>query len=377
VTNSPSLNTEHGRDGTKRVLLLLQDLAGGGAERVFVNIANGLANRGFHVDLALGEKVGVYFELLNRDIHVVEIGACSFREYLKNLPALFRETNPTHVMVAGDIVCAATAVVKKLKNFSFQFILTHHYASPKFRSVKLLKEDILLGAIHTLLAPVADTVVAVSEGTKAWLQRSSFNRVRNIQVIYNPVLTDDIYQRARELLQLPGPPTPRRVLVNIGRLSRQKDQATLIRAFAKNGLREKCVLYILGIGPEEAALRALIVRLKLEQDVFLVGYDKNPYRWLARCDVFVLSSINEGFGNVLVEAMAFGKTVVSTDCPSGPEEILRDGAFGYLCEPGNPQALADAIGRGLERPMPAESIVQESRRYHVDNIIGQYAALLS
>jgi len=115
---------------------------------------------------------------------------------------------------------------------------------------------------------------------------------------------------------------------------------------------------------------------RLRDTVILAGFQQNPYRWIANCTVFVLSSKYEGFGNVIVEAMALGKTVVSTDCPSGPAEILDGGRLGYLCAVQDPPGLAAAISQAVRKPIDPTLLEQESRKYMVEPIVQQYLELL-
>ncbi len=358
------------------VLLLIQNLESGGAERVFVNIANGLHKAGVRVDVLLGKREGVYFDLLAPGVEVHELNATTFVHYVRKLPSALKRAQYTHVVVAGDVVSAATLLTQRLFQGLYQVVLTHHYASPRFRSLGLLKEDALLKALHTVVTPHANQIVAVSAGTLAWLRRSSGHALPQARVIYNPVFDDGIYARGREALEFPLPTAGKKVLVSIGRLTTQKDQATLLRALATPQLRRSCVTFVLGAGPKEQELKALVARLGLTQCVAFVGHDPNPYRWLSRCDLFVLSSINEGFGNVIVEAMAFGKTVVSTNCPSGPAEILANGQFGYLCRPSDPDELARTIVRAISAPLAAEAITKRAQNYHTDRIIRDYLKVL-
>jgi len=138
--------------------------------------------------------------------------------------------------------------------------------------------------------------------------------------------------------------------LSIGRLTKAKNYSTLIEAFAKVRQQRDVRLAILGNGEERPSLEGLVRRLGLENDVWLPGFVDPPYPYLARASVFVQSSIWEGFPTVIVEALAFGVPVVSTDCPSGPREILENGRFGELVPVGDVEALADAIRRALDVP---------------------------
>jgi glycosyltransferase involved in cell wall biosynthesis len=143
------------------------------------------------------------------------------------------------------------------------------------------------------------------------------------------------------------------VILGAGRLQRQKDFPTLLRAFARLRQRRPCRLLILGEGSGRAELEQLIAALGIGADVDLPGFQPAPYPFMRAASLFVLSSAWEGSPNVLTEAMALGTPVVATDCPSGPAEILAGGRFGALVPVGDDVALADAMARTLERPLPA------------------------
>lgn len=159
-------------------------------------------------------------------------------------------------------------------------------------------------------------------------------------------------------------------------MERQKDFPTLIRAFALVQGRRPCRLLILGEGQARPRLEALIADLRLTEWVALVGYQSNPYAFLARAALFVLSSAWEGSPNVLTEAMALGIPVVSTDCPSGPAEVLEGGRFGRLVPVGNPAALATAIEMTLDRPLPAALLRSAVSEYEQSRSARRYLEVL-
>jgi len=198
-----------------------------------------------------------------------------------------------------------------------------------------------------------------------------------IQVIYNPVLTPQIPSMAAMPLDhpwfAPGEPP---VILGAGRLRREKDFASLIRAFARLRTQRPVRLVILGEGEERAALEALVQVLGIESVVSLPGFVENPFTYMSKATVFVISSVWEGFGNVLVEAMACGMPVVSTDCPSGPSEILEYGRYGPLVPVGDIEALAEAIGLTLENPIDAETLQRRAGNFSIDNIPDQYLDIL-
>jgi glycosyltransferase involved in cell wall biosynthesis len=191
------------------------------------------------------------------------------------------------------------------------------------------------------------------------------------------VWTSEVEQLARQpvdhpWLTKPGAP----VIVGAGRLTRQKDFPTLIRAFARARAQRPCRLIILGNGELEAQLIALAKELKVEHDLSLPGFVANPYAYMARAQLFVLSSLWEGSPNVLTEALALGVPVVSTDCPSGPREILAGGEYGTLVPMEDDAALAQAMLATLDRPLARERLLQAALPYKVDASVNGYLEAL-
>ncbi len=360
----------------KKVLFVLPNLGGGGAERVFVNIANGFFANGIETELLLGKKEGVYLDILQASIIVRELGTTSFYGYLKKLPAFLRKNRYSHIFTTSDYLNVALIIVKKLYNLTPVIILNQQYSNPFSAAFRFSKENFVLTLIHRFVTPRADKIVAASHDGLKWLNQKTKSKLPHAVVIPNAVFDDNIYTKAEEKISFPFDKNGKKILLNIGRLVKQKDHITLIKGFKLLHAEENYILIILGTGPEEALLKNLIRNLKLEEKVFLIGFDANPYRWINNCDLFVLSSINEGFGNVIVEAMALGKTTVSTDCPTGPSEILKKGKLGFLCKVNDPDAIANAIRQGMNSPLNPTILVEESKQYHTDNIIRSFINIL-
>lgn len=361
----------------RKILFILNDLTGGGAERVFVNIANGFAANGIEVAFLLGEKKGVYLDILNPSIPVVEVGGASFYQYLRGFPAFFKQHRYTHIFTASDYASAAAILAKKITGVSAKIYLTHHYNLPPDRPLKYWKGDLVARVIHFLITPQADKIIAVSKGSLAWLRKFSHRQLKQAITIYNPVFNDTIYGLAAEQFSFPCDVTGKIILVSAGRLEEQKDQLTLIRAVELLKVQQpNIVLFVLGEGPLGPQLEQYIALHNLQNEIKLVGFDANPYKWIAGCDLFVLSSISEGFGNVLVEAIALGKTVVSTNCPSGPGEILQNGELGYLSPVKDPVMLMANILKAIQAPIDANKLKEASRQYTIDTIVKKYMEIL-
>jgi len=195
-----------------------------------------------------------------------------------------------------------------------------------------------------------DVIVAVSHGVADSLVKRLGIARENIKVVYNPVVDEGIQEKSTEDVDhswfLPGAPP---VILGVGRLIKQKDFRTLIEAFSLLRKRRQVRLMILGEGGEREALHQLIEQLDLSNDVQMPGFVANPFKYMRRAKMFVLSSVFEGLGNVLIEAMACGTPVISTDCPSGPAEILQGGRWGRLVDVGDVSGMAQAITAVLEQ----------------------------
>ena len=192
-------------------------------------------------------------------------------------------------------------------------------------------------------------VIAVSEGIQADLQENVGLKDVPVHVIWNGAITRETLERSRESVDHPwlsdtqGVP----VLVTAGGLRQQKDHRTLIDSFAEVRSRKDCRLIVLGEGPLRDELEERAQEQGVAADVDLYGFVDNPYAWMAKADCFVLSSLWEGLPTVLIEALSLGVPIVSTDCPSGPREILQNGKYGKLVPMSDIEALADAIERTL------------------------------
>jgi len=221
--------------------------------------------------------------------------------------------------------------------------------------------------------------VAVSNDVKSDLMMLSGLSENQISVIHNPVLNDDFSRKVNENVDHQWFRDNIPVILGVGRLTPQKDFGTLIRAFALVRSEVPARLVILGEGDERKNLEALVADLGLQDSVELLGYVPNPYPYMAAATVFVLSSIFEGFGNVIVEALAAGTPVVSTDCEGGPKDILDYGKYGRLVPVGNPSQLAEAIIGVIKNRTQSDLSVLKGRAqmFTSNHVARQYMDLFS
>jgi glycosyltransferase involved in cell wall biosynthesis len=342
-----------------------------------LNLSRGLVDRGFDVDMVLALAGGVFLPALDPRVRLVDLAA---KRVLQALPALARYLRRERPQ----------AIISSLPHLNLASILTRGWTGVKSGLILVEHSDLALSSAHGvrrwerffpaamhLLYPFADAVVAVSAGVADGLVKSAGLQRQKITVIHNPIVSPDVAARAEAPLDHPwfaaGQPP---VVVAAGRLTVAKDYPTLLRAFALLRTKRSARLLILGEGELRCELEALASDLGITDDVEFAGFDPNPFCFMKRCGVFVLSSSWEGFGNVLVEALACGTQVVSTDCPSGPAEILENGKYGRLTPVGDAPALAAALEDALDHPLPAGLLRERSQAFSVDAALEKYLLVL-
>lgn len=330
------------------IAFFLPALYGGGAERVTLNLAQGVASRGYQVDLVVAVTQGHYTSRMPQGVRLVSLRAGRVLTSLPRLVRYLRKERPRALFSAMDHANLIAICASKIAFTSTPVVVSVHntpsYARMRARSW-LARYSHLWSRV---LYRHARKVVAVSQGVAEDLIRTTGLHSGQVQVIYNPVITPEMYALSEQELNhpwfQPGEPP---VILGAGRLVPEKDFTTLIRAFALIRKSQQARLVILGDGPERRNIETLVNELGLTDDVQLPGFVENPYQYMKRSSVFALSSVTEGLPTVLVEALALGVPVVSTDCPSGPREILGNGVFGKLVPVGDFAALASAIRETL------------------------------
>jgi glycosyltransferase involved in cell wall biosynthesis len=363
----------------KSVGLFLPALAGGGAERAMLHLASGLAERGLKIDLVLAEAEGEYLEQVPSGIRVIDLQS-KFPVVISKTLALRRylqKEQPDVLFSALDIVSASLWANWRLSVPTRVVMCVQTYLSEQFNTHQRNTLAHLRSQMVRWLYPKSDELVAASRGTAKDLAYLTDLPLDRIRVIYNPVVTPEVIQKSQEPVDhpwfAPGEPP---VILGVGRLVGQKDFFNLISAFALARQQRPLRLMILGEGEDRHKLEQAIYGFNLEQDVLLPGFVDNPYAYMAQAAVFALSSRFEGFGNVVAEAMATGTPVVSTDCPSGPAEILEYGKYGALVPIADPTALSQAILVTLDHPISAEALRRRSLEFSRDLIVDQYVAVL-
>jgi glycosyltransferase involved in cell wall biosynthesis len=360
--------------GKRHAAMFISNLQGGGIQRMTLNLAEGLLGHGVRVDLVLvqangplSSEIPVGCRVFNLDAGHASRSLFKLVRYLKNEKPGVLVSSQTHLNVVA--VMARLFYIRKIR-----LILREHVTIESVAQNALSFPDKVLPMLASLFYRLADEIILVSKDTADHFQKATHIPEKKIKVIYNPVVSRKI---AEQSLVPPGHAWFSRpntiVILAAGRLTAQKDFATLLRAFSLVRTDQPSVkLIILGEGEDRSRLERLSRELNIEEDIQLPGYVLNPFTYMANADLFVLSSKWEGFANVLVEAMACGTPVVSTDCPSGPSEILQNGKYGRLVPVNNPSALAEAIKTELTSAQDRDMLVQQASKFSVENSLNQY-----
>jgi len=359
-----------------RLAFFTRSLGGGGAERVVVTLASHYAAQGHAVDLIVSFRAEAYQGELHPAVRVHSLNTRRRMLAAPRLAKALREIRPAALLATVNTFAAVLA--QRLAHTSTRVILreaTTPSMAFQVKETSALKRAISETAMRWLY-PRADAVVAVSKGVAQDLRTLMPQLKPKLTVIYNPVIDAALYAKADAPVEHPWfQPNQPPVVLAAGRLVALKGFDTLLRAFARARQQTPARLVILGEGPERPHLERLAAELGVAADVDLPGFDPNPFRYMRRAGVFVLSSRYEGLPNVLIQAMACGCPVVSTDCPSGPSEILDGGRYGALAPVDDVEAMAQAIAQALSgqvATVPAAWLEQ----FRVEAVAEQYLRVM-
>ena len=396
------------------IAFVINSLGGGGAERVVLRLARGLIDRSHRVDIVMFQAIVHYPEDIPQGTRLfITNGGLdkSTEESTKVvLTSLVRVHAPSRSLdwaraanaIKWDPLCLPTSrmvgqaraiasymalekpdcILPNLPGPKIATLLAHHFVTESPPTIPIVHNVVRWRRRRRrrsrYLFANAAHCVAVSQGVSESLADAIGVPSEKITTIYNPVVTPDIAKRAAEQPNHPwfldhGEP----IILAAGRFEKQKDYPTLIRAFARVSVRRPCRLIILGEGSKRTEIEGLVQEFNLTDRVSLPGWVENPFAFMARASLFVLSSRWEGLPTVLVEALACGCPCVSTDCPSGPAEILQDGEFGVLVPVGDSEALAEAMERVLDAPPDRRLLQQRAAYFSADRAVAAYEELIA
>lgn len=365
-----------------KIWLLLSRLEHGGLERVQINLAKTMHARGLNVCLVVGRIIADTGNELPVELPVIEIARAGRTHFLTGLIRALRRERPDIVFTTSNDVACLMLMLRLVAFGSMRVIVTQHSSlhGPRHdaRGLKRVKLEVIRAALRLLL-PKANHVVAVSCGVAEDMRQEFSLRSTAITVIHNPIVTPDFDERMHESAIWPWLDRDVPTIVFVGRLSTEKRLDLLLGSFQALIRTTPARLLIVGVGVEQQEIERRIEVNELHDCCKLTGFIHNALPLIRASDVLVLPSDYEGFGNVLVEAMACGTQVIATDCPHGPSEILVGGQFGQLIPTNNRLALEAAMRNSLDRSYHIPSSVLKARaaEFGLQDAADRYVALLN
>lgn len=348
-----------------------------GVDRVMTNLIDEFADRGITVDVLKIANHGPYLERIPTGVRTIDLGVSHVNSSIVPLIRYLKHERPQALLTDKDRVNRIALLARRMSQVPTRIAVRIGTTVSKNLARRSWFERRLQYFSMKHLYPQADCIILPSQGAAQDFVELTGIPMKKIKVIPSPVASDKLMQMAAEPVDHPwclseGPP----IILGIGELCARKDFTTLIRAFSKVRKQRACRLMILGKGRKRNKLLKLIRELRIADDVSLPGFVKNPYAYMRKAAVFVLSSNCEGAPVVLMEALAAGLPAVSTDCPSGPAEILQNGRIGPLVPISDADALAGAIMAILDSPPDKALLISAARPYSVSASASQYLAVL-
>lgn len=360
----------------KIIAIYIPTLNGGGAERVMVTLANAWAERGVTIDLVLATASGPYISEVSSAVNIVDLGSSRVISSLPGLVRYLRRRKPTAILSAMGHANLVALLANRISGGNTRVVVSERNdASMEEKQQKDLS-SLVIRSLNRYLYRSADAIHSVSHGVAVASAKQLRMPLEKIHVVYNPVVTPELLDMSNVKVDLPWlVKDGRQTILAAGRLTPQKDFATLIRAFSLVRAKTNARLVIMGEGELRSHLERLVATQGLQESVALPGFVENPFAVMRQGDLFVLSSAWEGLPNVLIQAMACGTPVVSTGCPSGPHEILENGKWGRLVPVGDVKELARAMLEALTETEHPD-VAKRAAYFSVERVADEYLRLL-
>lgn len=363
------------------ICVFLPSLDGGGAERVFVQLANEFAALGLRVHFLLAAARGPYLKEVHESVRIIDLGA---RGVLRSLPKLARHLRverPAALLSALDHANIVAILACAIASAGTRCIISMRSVPSAVYREEVRPRKWVLPWLMRRSYRRADRIIANSQAAAVDLAGNFRVPAQKLTVIYNPLDLESIERLGGERVESPWlnlNTSP--LILGVGSLAVLKDFPTLLRAFSLVRSKRECRLAILGEGPDRRDLEGLVAELGLQKDVYLPGFVDNPFAWMRRAEVVVCSSLTEGCPNALMQALACGTAVVSTDCVGGCSEILEGGRWGRLVPIGDAEAMAasimatmDCADRADVRRRAADFAIAGVARAYLQQLIPDFA----
>jgi glycosyltransferase involved in cell wall biosynthesis len=355
-----------------KIAFFYRELNQGGIQRMLIDCTNYFAENGYDVSFVLMKRSDDYDELLDPRINVIYFESIKKHKLYSSFAKILKRENFDVLYSATPALNIFTIMTKMFCRSKTKIVISEHNNTLVF----FRNMDFTISKLTYLSIPLlyryADEIIAVSKGVGESLQKVALLPASRIKVIHNPAYSPIIKEQLKiqaEHEWFNDAQVP--VIITVGRLTEAKNHALLLEAMSLLLKRRQARLIILGEGHLRPMLTDKIKTLKLENSVRLEGFIVNPVSWICKSDVFVLSSDYEGFGIVLVEALAAGTTIVSTDCDYGPDEILGN-TYGYLVPVGSAEELASKMEYAIDNQLDKNLLRERAEQFSVENIMKQY-----
>jgi len=359
---------------TKKIAFFLQNLSGGGAEKSVVNLSNYLVNDGVNIDIVLVDKsAAVYLKELDSKIRIIDLNKTRSLKSIFKLKKYIKDNNPDVIMSSVTHINIIMVIVKIISGkIKTKIVINqvNHLSSIIGYSVnnKILQKLLIKFIVY--LYNLVDGTISMSKGVETDLLTNGLKT--KSKYIYNPIVTDIMLEQSKGSIDDYDGTT----FIAIGRMVPQKNFSLLVDAFHIVNKKIQSRLIILGDGPLRDELENQITELGLTKNIFLKGFVNNPYIYIRNANIFVLTSLWEGFGNVIAESLALGVQVVSTDCDSGPNEILENGKYGFLSSTFSKNEIAKLMIEATNNPIDSNLLVKRGKHFSVERAAREYKDFL-
>ena len=361
-----------------KIAFILPDLRAGGAEKVCINLASDWISKGYSVTFVLMNKKGEYLKDISKKIKIISLKKEKIRELFFPLLNFFKTHKPD-ITLAQMWPLTSLTVLSWMASFKIGklFLVDHVHLSTSVEKEIFFPKKIFKIIVKTTYF-FANHIIVVSNGVKEDLIHISSNLKKKIKVINNPLIKEKFFEK-KELFSkknIWGRGTKYRIL-NVGSLKVQKDHFNLIKAFCLLKPYKNFKLIIVGNGPLKKKLKIFVKNKKLRNKIIFIDFEANMQKYYETADLLVSSSKWEGFSNVIAESLGYGLPVVSTDCKSGPSEILEAGKYGKLVPIENPKKLSIAIQQSLKKKHNKKLLIKRSLDFRISKISKQYLELIN
>jgi glycosyltransferase involved in cell wall biosynthesis len=364
----------------KKLIICIPSLRLGGAAKIALNLCEYFAENDTLVTIMLTgpSECEQVFKDIPPGVEVVAFPKTKGNRMLNLISkilwiaSVFKRIKPEAILAVRHDATVPSSLAWKLSGRGGKFYIR------EINPIKLTlnRNRIMVRMLQSAYSS-ASGIIANSKDVLASLQEKEWVSLDKVYAIDNPVLTKTFYAKAAEVVEDPWlEDVSIPLIITIGRLQKMKAHETLIKAFKVVKKKVNCRLMIIGEGEEQESLEKLIDNLELTSSVKLMGGMENPYPYLKAAEVFVLTSVYEGFGNVLVEALSLGKKVVSTDCVGGPAYILNHGEFGTLVKVGAVQDIAQALIDNVGAVVDKERLIRRAKEFSVDFVGRKYKNIM-